>query len=766
MMKMKAAAAALLLAASLTFSFSSAADDSNMNGAYVLSPTPNGPRANELFPLNYKDYPRGVEHFDVYSPEVSTLYSQVFWKGLPPVDLPSHIVEKYDGIGMAVVGFELDQVRRLDNGTDISVPMTVAYNHHFESNMVGAKASLKFVSSDHPEYSKLAAGRDMGHGLPREGAWIVDDLAPDSDIPTNQAFGAANGGEVRKSFHGYAPGYAQVIHSPRQFQITPMQIDTFNRDKMSVDDPSFVAGPLPRHSLAPANARYSGLLECPLTTRITKDIKRDILIVASGASCAKGGAIVSANDCFNAVSLLTKEMAANSTASDPKRPSGCSAHVNSAGRTEAVYNTGASSYAKCGGGTTKAFGRTVSLVAMNVSVDASTDLVTITLSGPSDVWFGVGFNAQAMSDAPWTIIVDGNGTVTERKLGAHIPGTLLAPSVSTVSSKVVGKTRTVVVSRPLKGKGAAYYSFDVTHTSINYINAYGSSATFGYHKNKAPSSITMLPVSAGGVCICQTPPPPFGSAEGTLVYNPVEGQAGEAGSGSVKFPNKCAPQPRTDLLAQKNPTCDVRTYVGGQTACHHMWSLLDADQAIPWPDQPLKYHLKFRFWVQPYNASYHQNVKRTTWGIASPVEFDVPKCNANPAPAGCSKTKDGDFVHTITGLFQGSGKLVASHFHCHAPTCLNVALYACNKGFSTCNEKENSTLLCSESPIYGGTGKIKEKRFDEPGFILQPPCLWGSPEYGLEEPVDLNGRMLYAIKTSNASFGHHGEMSWLQQLYV
>ena len=29
---------------------------------------------------------------------------------------------------------------------------------------------------------------------------------------------------------------------------------------------------------------------------------------------------------------------------------------------------------------------------------------------------------------------------------------------------------------------------------------------------------------------------------------------------------------------------------------------------------------------------------------------------------------------------------------------------------------------------------------DEPGFIAQPPCLWGSPEHGLEEPYDANGQ--------------------------
>ena len=40
-------------------------------------------------------------------------------------------------------------------------------------------------------------------------------------------------------------------------------------------------------------------------------------------------------------------------------------------------------------------------------------------------------------------------------------------------------------------------------------------------------------------------------------------------------------EPASQLLAQHNPTCDLRSYVGGQLSCHHMWSLLDADQEIP-----------------------------------------------------------------------------------------------------------------------------------------------------------------------------------------
>ena len=32
----------------------------------------------------------------------------------------------------------------------------------------------------------------------------------------------------------------------------------------------------------------------------------------------------------------------------------------------------------------------------------------------------------------------------------------------------------------------------------------------------------------------------------------------------------------------------------GQSSCHHMWSLLDANQEIPWTDEPLVLHHKYR----------------------------------------------------------------------------------------------------------------------------------------------------------------------------
>lgn len=96
-----------------------------MNGVYPLSPTPKAPHPR--LPASFSLYPRGAHSFDVYSPPIRSLYSQVFWKGLPPVPLPPEVVERYRGKGMAVLGFEVDQVRRTPQG-DVSVPINVAYS--------------------------------------------------------------------------------------------------------------------------------------------------------------------------------------------------------------------------------------------------------------------------------------------------------------------------------------------------------------------------------------------------------------------------------------------------------------------------------------------------------------------------------------------------------------------------------------------------------------------------------------------------------------
>merc|ERR1712188_312952 len=110
---------------------------------------------------------------------------------------------------------------------------------------------------------------------------------------------------------------------------------------------------------------------------------------------------------------------------------------------------------------------------------------------------------------------------------------------------------------------------------------------------------------------------------------------------------------------------------------------------------------------------------------------------------GCSYDEENQmWIHTIKGTFAPTPsniKLVAAHFHCHAPTCLSVALYNNNTG----------DLICKEQPVYGqdrggnpGSGHIEPGPFNEAGYIAVPPCVWGSDEYGLEAPPIVSGQRL------------------------
>ena len=114
---------------------------------------------------------------------------------------------------------------------------------------------------------------------------------------------------------------------------------------------------------------------------------------------------------------------------------------------------------------------------------------------------------------------------------------------------------------------------------------------------------------------------------------------------------------------------------------------------------------------------------------------------------------DGTWIHTVVGIQKPSTKpnthLAVAHFHCHAPTCLSMSI------------ANNATgeMLCRSFPTYGGRNPTQRHanntggRFQEAGFVAVPPCLWGSPEHGLDPPPNLEGVTLRIVKESNATYG-------------
>merc|ERR1711871_1806249 len=148
-------------------------------------------------------------------------------------------------------------------------------------------------------------------------------------------------------------------------------------------------------------------------------------------------------------------------------------------------------------------------------------------------------------------------------------GTQIESSITVLSASTSQKMRTVILSRPARGLTKSHANFTLTDVHVPIINAIGSGPTFGYHANKTASSLSLWPIDQEGksapVCLCSQPAAPFGTALGTIKYAPTGEEFG--------FINACVPEPRESVLAEHNPTCDIRAYTGGLQVCKHMWSL-------------------------------------------------------------------------------------------------------------------------------------------------------------------------------------------------
>lgn len=803
------------------------------------------------------------EYFLVYSPPIRSQYSQVFWNSMTPVPLPKEIVKRFANSTVAITGWEVDVVRRanasailldphFDDGQDVSVPCYESYNHHYGANIKGKGLHMLDTKGLFPSHG--ASGDQVT--FVRDSSFVPKLMASGEPIPGVQSFNEHNGNEARQSFHGLpvfdGKQTVQLIYGPETFIMSPMQINTKNPDHSVWPGPR--GGPLPRASSAPPNASYSGILECPCTSRITKELSGHVT-VAEGRCNFEAG-VTTAQECFEAAKNvgLDPVIANVTTPFNASAPAGCYAVREMLGfrvifnghatkpsecvfEADTDYNHGAQvpsaqatskeeccslcrDRALCAGATfydgvcyfksasdfepskRKPFqGATAcrankshhnymstssittvqpggecgvegdaGAVAGEMQAAASTvalslkfgdENVTMTLSGPDGVWFAVGLNASMMIDQPYAIVVDGHGTVTERQLGVagsqngHDPGKLLTPSVEVVHQSVQAGRRSVTLTRSQKGASQDHFSFPqaLVHTggAVPVISAHGNTVTIAQHPHDAFSSSTLTLARAGvSTCICR-------------------GGAGKING--VPFNPRCYPYPKSSMLPQHNPTCDVSTYVGGLACCKNTF-LLDADQQVPAPVDTV--YFKWRFYFLDFDERVQLPTIHLEWQLGH-IEYDIPQ-----APAG---TPPEAMIHELSSAFTTRDMMMYSHpgcdpvtepycadsnkvtdkgialimagGHCHAPACLSLELYNADTG----------ALLCRIIPTHGSSDQSK----NENGYLWLPPCVWGDQADGLTPPPVLHMDTNFtSIKRTNSSVYHYGVMAiWqMRGLYL
>ena len=674
------------------------------------------------FSTNYNEINSSYEYFDVYSPPITSRYGDVYWTMMDDVKLPDDIITRFQDKYIAIVGYESDQIFKTPNG-DVSVPITWSYNHHYGAFLQGAYSQLIKVDID----SKTDYGA-FNHGAKQK--WmIIPESAEYESYINSQFFSEGNGGESRASFHGYPNNYAQLVYSPMTFRIQPMQIDTRNRDIKYINDPVFHSSILPKNTGAPMNASYSGLLECPCTTRINKTYTHEYNSLTNGY-CSKP--ILDSKICYKQGLELSNTKFNNfNIINESSLPYGCSFRSNN-DYTNITFNQ-FQSKVKCGQGASVFTGKVSSNVSLILEINTTKDKynqVVINVSGPADKWFGLAFNAYTMQDLPYTIIFNGTGEVFEVKLGNHDAGTVLNKSINVLENNVIDNTRYVSLSRSIIGNDKDYYTFDTSVASIPLLEAIGYNTNYAYHQYRNAMSID-LKAQDSSTCICD---------------NGISGKIN-----GITFSKRCAPEPVGDLLKQKNPSCFLDTYQGGLSCCHHKNILLDIDQEQP--THEMTYHLKFRFWFQDYYGQ-KKLIRLYFQTEAYSGEYDIPKCEEGTPPEEC--------IHSITARWTARNMvnqndignttgvyLIYAGPHCHAPTCISMELYNADTG----------DILCRVVPD-SGSGNTS-KKYDEKDYIKLDPCVWGYDKGLLEPPFITWDTNLTSIKKNNNTYAHYGEMaSW------
>ena len=484
------------------------------------------------------------------------------------------------------------------------------YNHHYCVALRGKASEMVYVGrrTKTEGVTRRAIERNPPEYEPRS----ANDDNPSSPVPTAQMFWQGNGGEHRKSFKHYAKGYGQFLESPAEFWLQPMLINTHGPD----GETKHVSGPISRNSYGQEpnqtiNRKYSPMMECPCTDRLPRVFSGYTTTVTD--TCGNL-TMTDAKSCFAAVAQLTGVaghgggmVTKNTTSAATGNPAGCFMIMHTEHEVEtieAVFNTASASGTQCGvtdGRPVRSMGSSTKAVAVHLDLDEATHNATITLEGPADVWYGVGFNAQLMNDLPYTITVEADGTVTERKLANHVGGSVLAKQLEVLSSVVkkplptviqhmnhygapfvnigpkddaascqaaceanatcaawtfnaraqsskpydvvaeascflrfslcvhgsgsspcgftptaattgmtsglasreMNQTRTVVLRRALQGMDQDHYTFTPTQSSLNFIEAVGTTPNFVYH-GPIRSGSTLMMVEAGApLCVCR-----------------------------------------------------------------------------------------------------------------------------------------------------------------------------------------------------------------------------------------------------------------------
>ena len=130
----------------------------------------------------------------------------------------------------------------------------------------------------------------------------------------------------------------------------------------------------------------------------------------------------------------------------------------------------------------------------NINIDADTNITTLTLTGPSNAWFAIGFGNSDMGGTD-VFRTNGSTIVDAYSNGNALPAQDASQDWDLVSNTVSGSNRTIVATRANNTGDSNDHIFNASAGSLSVIYAKGSSTNYAYHGGNR--GFTTLSVTLG-----------------------------------------------------------------------------------------------------------------------------------------------------------------------------------------------------------------------------------------------------------------------------
>ena len=129
----------------------------------------------------------------------------------------------------------------------------------------------------------------------------------------------------------------------------------------------------------------------------------------------------------------------------------------------------------------------------NINIDNDTGTTTLTLAGPSNKWFGIGFGNSNMNGTD-IFMTDGSSILDAYSTSNGQPqadSSQESGDWTLVSNTVSSGTRTIVATRANDTGNSNDYTFSASAGSLTVIWAVGSSTTYAYHSTRGATALSV-----------------------------------------------------------------------------------------------------------------------------------------------------------------------------------------------------------------------------------------------------------------------------------